>query len=86
MERGKYAVIGCRNSSGKDETTFFDWDGIGLSWNDKENIKFGGLNSMIDTEIALAQMGTEGQLYITDFNTPVPFRVIRGGGQAIPTG
>jgi len=86
LERGKYAVIGCRNSTGKDETNFFAWDGIGLSWNDKQIIKFGGLNSMIDTEIALAQIGDNGQLYVSDFNTPVPFRVIRGGGHSFPDG
>lgn len=86
LERGKYAVIGCRSSNGQDQSTFFDWDGIGLSWNDKEIVKFGGLNSMIDTEIALAQLGTNGQLYISDFNTPIPFRQIRGGGQSNPDG
>lgn len=86
LERGKYAVIGCRRIDGKDETQLFDWDGIGLSWNDKEIIKFGGINSMIDTEIALAQIGTNGQLYVTDFNTPVPFRQIRGGGKSDPDG
>lgn len=86
LERGKYGVIGCRRTDGKDESTYFDWDGIGLSWNDKEIIKFGGLNAMIDTEMALAQIGTNGQLYISDFNTPIPFRQIRGGGQANPDG
>jgi len=86
IERGKYCVIGCTSTSGRDETSLFDWDGIGLSWNDKEIIKFGGINSMIDTEIALAQLGTNGQLYISDFNTPMPFRQIRGGGQSDPDG
>lgn len=41
---------------------------------------------MIDTEIAIAQIGTNGQLYISDFNTPIPFRQIRGGGQSNPGG
>lgn len=86
IERGKYAVIGCRRTDGKDESTFFDWDGVGLSWNDKEIIKFGGINAMLDTEMALAQLGTNGQLYISDFNTPIPFRQIRGGGQSNPDG
>ncbi|SRR6266496_3185400 len=86
LERGKYAVIGCRKTDGKDETTLFDWDGVGLSWNDKGIIKFGGLNSMIDTELAIAQLGTNGQFYISDFNTPIPFRQIRGGGQSDPDG
>lgn len=82
IERGKYAVIGCRKTDGKDESTLFAWDGVGLSWNDKGILKFGGINSMIDTEIALAQIGTNGQLYVADFNTPIPFRQIRGGGQS----
>ena len=86
LERGKYAVIGCRSLAGKDETGLFDWDGIGLSWNDKEVISFGGVNSMIDTEMALAQLGNNGQLFISDFDTPLPFRQIRGGGQSDPDG
>lgn len=82
VERNKYGIIGCRRADNKDESALFSWDGIGLHWNDKQIIKFGGLNSMIDTEIALAQIGTNGQLYISDFNTPMPFREIRGGGQS----
>jgi hypothetical protein len=84
LERSKYGIIGCTRSDGKDETDLFSWDGIGLHWNDKGITKFGGLNCMIDTEIALAQIGTEGQLYITDFKTPVPFRQIKGGGHSNP--
>ena len=83
LERGKYGIIGCTRSDGKDETDLFSWDGIGPHhWNDKGITKFGGLNSMIDTEIALAQMGTQGQFYVTDFKTPVPFRQIKGGGES----
>ncbi len=82
VERTQYGVIGCTRVDTKDESALFSWDGIGLHWNDKQVIKFGGLNSMIDTELALAQIGTNGQLYITDFNTPMPFRQIRGGGQS----
>jgi len=86
LERGKYSVIGCRSAAGKDETSFFNWDGIGLSWNNKKVISFGGINSMLDTEMALAQIGNNGQLYISDFNSPVPFRQIRGGGASYPDG
>lgn len=86
VERSKYGVIGCTSADNKDESSFFTWDGIGLHWNDKQIIKFGGLNSMIDTEIALAQMGTNGQLYISDFNNPLPWRQIRGGGSSYPDG
>lgn len=86
LERGKYGIIGCNNSAGRDESALFAWDGIGLSWNDKEIIKVGGINSMIDTEVALAQIGTDGLFYISDFNTPMPFRKIRGGGKSDPDG
>lgn len=86
LERSKYGIIGCTRADSRDESAFFSWDSIGLSWNDKEIIKFRGLNSMIDTEISLAQMGSNGQLYISDFNTPIPFRQIRGGGQSDPDG
>lgn len=86
VERSKYGLIGCYRADNKDESALFSWDGIGLHWNDKQIIKFGALNAMIDTEIALAQIGTNGQLYISDFNSPMPFRQIRGGGQADPDG
>lgn len=86
IERGKYGIIGCTNGNSKDESAFFAWDGIGLHWNDKEIIKFGNLNSMIDTEMAIAQMGSNGQIFISDFNNPMPFRQIRGGGSSNPDG
>jgi hypothetical protein len=86
LERDKYGVIGCTKTDYKDESAFFTWDGIGLSWNDKKIIKFSRLNSMIDTEIAIAQFGTDGQLYIPDFRSQVPFRQIRGGGESNPDG
>jgi hypothetical protein len=86
VERGKYGIIGCNRVDNKDESAFFSWDGIGLHWNDKQVIKFGNLNCMTDTEIALAQIGPNGQFYISDFNTPMPFRQIKGGGQSDPDG
>lgn len=86
VERGKYGIIGCTNGNNQDQSAYFSWDGIGLHWNDKKIIKFGGLNSMIDTEIAIAQLGTNGQIFVSDFNNPMPFRQIRGGGQSNPDG
>ncbi len=86
VERSKYGVIGCTRSDSKDETSLFNWDGIGAHWNDKEILKVGGLNSMIDTEIGLAQVGTNGLFYISDFTSPMPWRQIRGGGQSDPDG
>jgi hypothetical protein len=84
IERSKYGVIGCTRADSRGESALFSWDGIGLHWNDKSLIKFRGLNSMIDTEIALSQIGTDGQLYISDFTNSIPFRQIRGGGQSYP--
>lgn len=82
LERGKYGIIGCTNTTGKDQTSLFAWDGISLHWNDKGIIKEGSINSMIDTELAIAQIGDKGKLYISDFNNPIPFRQIRGGGKS----
>lgn len=86
VERSKYGIIGCTRADNKDETALFSWDGIGLHWNDKQIMKWGGLNSMIDTEIAIAQIGTDGQFYVSDFTSPMPFRKIRGGGRTDPDG
>lgn len=86
VERDIYAITGCVRSDSKDESALFSWDEISLDWNSKEILKYGGLNAMIDTEIALAQIGTQGQLYLSDLNSPMPIRQIRGGGQCDPDG
>ncbi|MDE1867010.1 MAG: hypothetical protein KGI08_04775 [Thaumarchaeota archaeon] len=86
VERDIYAITGCVRSDNKDESALFSWDEVSLDWNSKEILKYGGLNAMIDTEIAIAQIGTAGQLYLSDLNSPMPIRQIRGGGQCDPDG
>ena len=86
VERGKFGIIGCNKVSKQDESALFSWDGLSLSWNDKEPIKYAGINSMIDTEIAIMQLGSAGQLYISNLNQPLPIKVIPGGGSTNPDG
>lgn len=86
VERGKYSVIACNKVNKIDESALFAWDGLSLSWNDKQIIKVSGINSLIDTEVALMQVGPSGQLYISDLRNPLPIRSFNGGGITNPDG
>ncbi|MDE1867628.1 MAG: hypothetical protein KGI08_07980 [Thaumarchaeota archaeon] len=84
VERGKYGVIGCYRGDSQPISSLFAWDGISTNWNDKALIPVDGLNAMIDTEFALAQIGTDGFIYLSDMNTLMPIRKIRDGGYCHP--
>lgn len=86
VERKIYAITGCYRSDNKEESAFFSWDEISLDWNDKEILKYAGVNAAIDTEIGIAQIGSNGQLYLSNLNSPMPIRAIRGGGSSDPDG
>lgn len=86
VERGKYGIVGCNKVGNQDESSLFAWDGLSLSWNDKKPIKMAGINSMIDTELSLMQIGDQGQLYISDLNQPLPIKSFSGGGKTYPDG
>jgi len=45
-----------------------------------------GVNGMIDTEVPLVQIGTDGELFFGDFTNSMPVKTFPGGGQVNPGG
>lgn len=45
-----------------------------------------GVNAMIDTEVPLAQIGDDGELFFTNFTESMPVRRFPGGGRVNPGG
>lgn len=45
-----------------------------------------GVNGMIDTEVPLSQIGTDGELFYADFTNSMPIRSFPGGGRVNPGG
>lgn len=84
IERGIYTIIGSNKSTNQSESSLYAWDGISLDYNNKQIFKIQGINALIDTEYALMQVGTNGQLYISDLNNPMPLTSFYGGGQCYP--
>ena len=84
LERGIYTIAGTNRSTGLDESLLYAWDGISLDYNNKEVFKVRGINAMIDTEFALMQVGTEGLIYVSDLNSPMPILAMFGGGKCYP--
>lgn len=86
LERGIYTIIGSNRVVGVEESSLYAWDGISLDYNNKQVFKIKQINSMIDTEYALMQVGSDGLLYISDMNNPLPLMSLFGGGQTYPDG
>lgn len=85
-ERNRYALIGCTALNSSAQSGMFVWDQISQSWNDKKIIPVNGVNAMIDTELPLMQVGTNGQLFYGDLTTLLPVTSFPGGGQVNPYG
>ncbi len=45
-----------------------------------------GVNGVIDTEVPLAQIGDDGQIFYGDLASPIPLKRMPGGGQVNPGG
>lgn len=86
VERGNYVIFGCPNKAGEPKGTLFQWDNISDSWNTKKGVFSGVINALIDTEVPLAQVGTDGQIYYSDLSSGLPIIKIPGGGYCNPGG
>lgn len=87
IERNRIAIAGCTLKDLSEESPIFAWNTTDNNYTDKgPSIPVKGLNSMIDTELPLVQVGTNGQLYFNDFQTVIPILSFPGGGQTNPDG
>ena len=86
VERGTYVIAGANRVTNIEECSVYAWDQQSLNYNDKKIMKQSGINSMIDTEVALMQVGVNGQLFSSDLRNPQPLFTYPGGGQTYPDG
>lgn len=86
QERGNYVIFGANDKSGEPKGALFQWDNLSGSWNNKKGVFSGVINALIDTEIPLAQVGTDGQIYYSDLSSGLPIIKIPGGGYCNPGG
>lgn len=86
LERNNYVVVGAPRKDTSPESDIIGWDTSSLAFNDRKTLKGGAINAMIDTEIPLLQVGTNGALYYGDFQNILPILNIPGGGYCNPGG
>lgn len=86
LERGIYQITGTNRKDTREEASLYAWDGVSENYNNKQIFKVRDINSMIDTEYYLMQVGTQGQIYNSDMNYPMPIMRMIGGGQTYPDG
>jgi hypothetical protein len=86
LERNIATIIGCYRLDSKEQSMLVGWDGLSLSWNSKQIFPTSSINALIDTEVPLAQVGSNGQLYYADMTGILPITKFPGGGQCDPDG
>jgi len=85
-ERDDYAIMGTGRKDKSEEGHIFSWISSATSWVQKKRIPIKGINTLINTEFLIAQGGSDGELFFTDFVNATPLHGIPGGGQANPGG
>lgn len=87
IEKGIYMYIGCDRKGNLNFSSAFAWDGgQAQNFNDQNIVSIKSINAMIDTEIPLAQVGTDGEVMYVDMSTKLPLYRFPGGGQVNPDG
>lgn len=86
IERGTAVIVGAPSNDNSPQNTLFAWYGLSNSWDDKKSLKGGVINAMIDTDMPLCQVGTNGGIAYSDMNNVLPITSIRGGGYCNPGG
>lgn len=86
IERGVNAIVGCDRDDNIGKSGMFQWDQISQNYNNKKILPVKSINALIDTDKPLAQVGTKGALFYTDFLNSLPITYFPGGGQCYPDG
>lgn len=86
LEYNSYALIGCSKDDVSLNSEFFAWDTAqSLNWNIRKTIAGVPINSMINAEFPLMQVGADGQVLLADpgsYNMPI--FSFPSGGQVYP--
>jgi len=85
IERGNYVVVGAPRTDESPESNLLSWDATSQDYNDKK-IVTEAVNALVDTDLPLAQAGTNGGLYYADLVNIMPIQNIDGGGSCNPGG
>lgn len=86
LERGNNVIVGTSSKDSAGKTDLVQWDTDALSWNDRKQIAGSSVNALIDTDLPLAQVGSDGGIFYSDMQNRLPIVSIPGGGYCNPGG
>lgn len=86
IERDQYGAFGCTREDNREESNLFIWDGLSTAWNGKKKIPSSSVNALVDIEVPLMQVGTDGLVYYADNVSVLPIFTFPEGGQVNPEG
>jgi len=86
IESGANLKLAANRLDSQERSMIYFWDLMSQNYNDKMQLPFSNINSIIETEIGIIQFGTDGGLYFFGDITKLPVTVIPGGGQVDPEG
>ena len=79
-------ILGSETTTGSEEGYLWKLDLATTNLSQKKRIPVKGINALINTELLLAQGGSNGELFYSDFVNAVPLVAVPGGGQVNPGG
>ena len=85
-ERDDYLLIGSEKLDLSEEGHLWSWITTATNWVQKKKLPIQGVNSLIDTELKLAQGGDDGEIFFSDLLNSVPVAIVPGGGKTNPGG
>ena len=86
VESGTNLRVGANRTDASMASNIILWDGISQNYNDKMQLPFSGINTMIESEVGIMQFGTEGGLYFYSDASKLPITRFPSGGQSDPEG
>jgi len=86
VESGTNLRVGANRTDASMASNIILWDGISQNYNDKMQLPFSGINTMIESEVGILQFGTEGGLYFYSDASKLPITRFPSGGQSDPEG
>src|SRR3990167_5010319 len=85
-ERDDNIILGSQRSDRGEEGHLWSWITTATNWVQKKKIPAQGINSLITSELMLAQAGDDGSIYYSDLVNQTPLHRVPGGGKVNPGG
>ena len=86
VESGTNIRVGANRTDSSMASNIFLWDQISLNYNDKMQLPFSSINSMVESEVGILQFGTNGGLYFYSDASKLPITRFPDGGTTDPEG